>query len=308
MRTFVDICCGIGSFHWSFVKHGMKCVLACDIDPVARETYRTNYGIEPLGDIYSIPSESLPKFDVLCAGFPCQPFSNAGQHRGFDDARGTIFFEIMRWIRARAPKVVVLENVPALVSHNKGDTFKHICEHLTDAGYAVSHAIVKCSDYGIPQMRKRVLLIACLKGSPEDILDFARFKKSVTLAEYMERPFEKETAYTIRCGGRGSKLGNKHNWDSYLVDGAEYRLTIEDARHLQGFPKTFTLCGTVSQKWHQLGNTIPTNFTDMVAQNIQRKSAKRSSKPSLKTRASKSLGAAQTSLRVGDSPNAEGSG
>jgi DNA (cytosine-5)-methyltransferase 1 len=84
----------------------------------------------------------------------------------------------------------------------------------------------------------------------------------------MEKPFEKDTAYTIRCGGRGSKLGNKHNWDAYIVGGEEYRLTVEDGLHLQGFPKDFKLHGSVSQQWHQLGNTIPTNFTDMIAQNI----------------------------------------
>jgi DNA (cytosine-5)-methyltransferase 1 len=250
-------------------KYGMQCVLACDIDPVARKTYAENYQIEPMGDIYSIDIGSLPEFDVICAGFPCQPFSNAGQHRGFEDARGTIFFEIMRWVDAQKPKYIVFENVPALVSHNGGDTFAHICNHMRSAGYSIAHTIVKCSDYGIPQMRKRVLLVG-IKGDTDarQLLNFDRFKKNVLLRDYMEKPFEKDTAYTIRCGGRGSKLGNKHNWDAYIVGGEEYRLTVEDGLHLQGFPKDFKLHGSVSQQWHQLGNTIPTNFTDMIAQNI----------------------------------------
>lgn len=282
----------------------MQCVLACDIDPIARETYTTNYGKEPLGDLYSIPIETLPAFDVLCAGFPCQPFSNAGQHLGFEDARGTLFFEIMKWVHARHPAYVVFENVPALVTHNGGDTFAHICDHLKGAGYSVAHTIVKCSDYGIPQMRKRVILVGVRRGDPARLLDFTRFRKSVTLADYMGLPFEKETAYTIRCGGRGSKLGNKHNWDAYVVGGKEYRLTIEDALHLQGFPRTFRLCGTVTQQWHQLGNTIPTIFTEMIAQTIQESRAKRSSKRSTRS----SLGDAETSLRVSETPNATGSG
>jgi DNA (cytosine-5)-methyltransferase 1 len=267
---FVDICCGIGSFHLSFVKHGMECVFACDIDKTARETYALNYGIEPAGDIYSVDISTIPRFDVLCAGFPCQPFSNAGKHFGFEDTRGTIFFKIMEWIRHHSPKFVVLENVPAIKSHDSGNTFHTICECLRQQGYSVHTNIVKCSDYGIPQMRKRIFIVGIRDSLQTDILDFDRFKHITTLSEYMGKPFEKDTAYTIRCGGRGSKLGNKHNWDSYIVNGEVYRLTIEDALRLQGFPSDFRLCGSIVKKWHQLGNTIPTNFTDMIAQNIIR--------------------------------------
>lgn len=270
MLTFVDICCGIGSFHQSFVKHGFRCVLACDIDPIARATYKANHGIEPLGDLYDIDIARVPAFDILCAGFPCQPFSNAGQHRGFDDTRGTLFFQIMKWVEHHNPKYIIFENVPAIVSHDNGNTFKRICQTMQDAGYAIEHKVVKCSDYGIPQMRKRMLLIG-VRGSslPMSILDFDRFKTTTTLKEYLGKPFDKDTAYTIRCGGRGSALGDKHNWDAYLVNGNEYRLTVEDGLRLQGFPATFALSGSTAKQWHQLGNTIPTVFTEMIAQNIK---------------------------------------
>ena len=268
---FVDICCGIGSFHLSFSKNGMKCVFACDIDPNVRETYKINYGIEPAGDLYSVDIKSVPSFDVLCAGFPCQPFSNAGKHLGFEDTRGTLFFKIMEWIIYHKPKFVILENVPAIKSHDSGRTFDTICQCLKDEGYSVNTKIVKCSDYGIPQMRKRMLIIGTLvENLKTDILDFDRFKKTTTLAEYLCKPFAKDIAYTLRCGGRGSKIGNKHNWDSYIVNGEVYRLTIEDGLRLQGFPSDFKLCGSIVKKWHQLGNTIPTIFTNMVAQNIIR--------------------------------------
>lgn len=268
---FVDICCGIGSFHQSLAKHGMTCAIACDIDATARETYEANHGIKPVGDLYDVDIPSIPAFDVLCAGFPCQPFSNAGQHKGFEDARGTIFFQIMKWVDHHKPKYIVFENVSALVTHDGGNTFKTICQTMVDAGYDVSHKIIKCSDYGIPQMRKRVILIG-VRGTATagSLLDFDRFKKTVTLADYLGKPFEKETAYTIRCGGRGSALGNKHNWDAYVVGGKEYRLTIEDGLRLQGFPEGFVLKGSVVNQWKQLGNTIPTIFTDMIAQNIMR--------------------------------------
>lgn len=281
---FVDICCGIGSFHHSFTTHGIECVLACDIDATARDTYEKNYGIKPEGDIYGIDLEQVPPFDILCAGFPCQPFSNAGQHRGFEDTRGTIFFQIMKWVIHHSPKYVIFENVPALLTHDKGNTFATICRSLQDAGYTIAHKLVKCSDYGIPQMRKRVLLVG-VKGDVDafQLLDFERFKTQTTLAEYLKKPFEKKCAYTIRCGGRGSTLGNKHNWDAYLVDGREYRLTVEDGLRLQGFPSTFVLSGSLAKKWQQLGNTIPTIFTDMLAQNIVRLESNELHPPSQET-------------------------
>lgn len=268
---FVDLCCGIGSFHLSFTKNGMECVFACDIDKDVQETYKLNYGMKPAGDLYEVDISSVPSFDILCAGFPCQPFSNAGKHLGFEDTRGTLFFKIMEWVVYHKPKFVILENVPAIMSHDSGNTFKTICESIRNVGYQVSTAIVKCSDYGIPQMRKRMLIVGTRYGlSTTEILNFDRFKKKVTLSEYLNKPFDKDIAYTIRCGGRGSKIGDKHNWDSYIVNGEVYRLTIEDGLRLQGFPPNFVLFGSNVRKWHQLGNTIPTNFTDMIAQNIIR--------------------------------------
>jgi len=269
MVKFVDICCGIGSFHHSFKKKGWECVMACDINKSARDTYKANYGIEPLGDLYSVELNSVPSFDVLCAGFPCQPFSNAGFHLGFEDTRGVLFFEIMKWVRHHTPTYVILENVSAILSHDSGNTFKTLQTLLQNAGYTVSHKLLKCSDYGIPQMRKRVFIIACREGTnPDDILNVDRFKSKTTLSDYLGKNFEKETAYTIRCGGKRSPIRDKHNWDGYMVDGNEYRLTLRDALKLQGFEESFVLCGTERDKWNQVGNTIPTVFTDMIATNI----------------------------------------
>lgn len=267
---FVDICCGMGSFHRALAQKGWTCVLACDLDPAVQQTYETNYGIRPLGDIYDIDFKTVPSFDILCAGFPCQPFSNAGYHKGFDDERGTIFFQIMKWVKHHSPKYILFENVPALVTHDSGNTFRVICDTLREQGYSIAHKVIKCSDYGIPQMRKRVLLVGVRTGRPEDLLDFERFKKTVKLSDYLGKSFEKEVAYTIRCGGRQSPLGDKHNWDRYIVDGKQYQLTIQDALRLQGFPEDFKLCGSVHKQWNQLGNTIPTIFTEMLADNLLR--------------------------------------
>jgi DNA (cytosine-5)-methyltransferase 1 len=266
--NFVDICCGIGSFHYSLAKKGMKCVMACDIDPVARETYKANYQIEPRGDLYEIDPETLEHFDILCAGFPCQPFSNAGFHKGFDDTRGQLFFQIMKIARHHKPEYLLFENVPAIINHDGGNTLKTILSTMENDGYKVAYKRITCSDYGIPQMRKRVIIVGTRTTDPEKILDFDEFKKTSNLTEYLGKNFEKSIAYTIRCGGRRSPIHDKHNWDGYIVDGKEYRLTIEDALRLQGFPVDFVLKGSDTDKWHQLGNTIPTIFTEIIASNL----------------------------------------
>jgi DNA (cytosine-5)-methyltransferase 1 len=176
----------------------------------------------------------------------------------------------MKVVDHHKPKYIVLENVPAILSHDKGKTFKVIQECLVNAGYKVAHKLIKCSDYGIPQMRKRVIIVGVLGDlEPTPILEFDTFKKNVTLSQYLGKNFEKDVAYTIRCGGRSSPINDKHNWDGYFVDGKEYRLSLEDCIRLQGFEKDFVLCGTVTEKWKQLGNTIPTIFTEMIAENIK---------------------------------------
>lgn len=267
---FVDLFCGIGSFHESFKKYGWTCVLASDIDQSVREVYARNHGITPVGDIYDVKNEDVPEHDVLCAGFPCQAFSNAGKRRGFNDERGVLFHEIMRIAQYSKPKIILLENVPGLKSHDKGKTFKSILEHLDTAGYKVTYKILKCSDYGIPQMRKRMLMFCsrkdiCVDG---DVFDLSMFEKDVTLKEYFKKNFEKKYAYTIRCGGRRSPITSKHNWDGYMVDGKEYRLSLDDAKKLQGFGDEFQLATKSKDAWRHLGNTIPTVFTSMMAHKV----------------------------------------
>lgn len=270
---FVDLFCGMGSFHYSFKKRNWECVMACDISAPAKATYKKNFGIEPKDDICAIKTEELPAYDVLCAGFPCQPFSQIGQHRGVNDARGTMFWQVMRFVKGNVPKAIILENVPALLTHDNGSTFAAICKELVGAGYEIRHKILKCSDFGIPQMRRRLFIVA-IKNSAvkkdmnlDKLFDLQEYKQQETLTSYLGKNFERTTAYTIRCGGRHSAIDDRHNWDGYIVDGREYRLTIEDALKLQGF-SDYELVGNETEKWKLLGNTIPTNFTDILAQQL----------------------------------------
>lgn len=271
--TFVDLFCGIGSFHYSFKKLGWSCVMACDIDNAAKETYKENYSKEPLGDITKIEPKDIPSYDILCAGFPCQPFSQCGQHKGFDDKRGTLFFNIMKFIEFHLPKIIILENVQGLLSHKDGNTFKTIKTEIENVGYVVSYKVLKCSDFGIPQMRKRLFILGIrnnlvLKEKINDILNFEEYKTDKSLSSFLNKNFGKKLAYTIRCGGKNSPINDKHNWDGYIVDGKEYRLSIDDCLKLQGFDNTFILKGKPKDRWKQIGNTIPTIFTEIIGKNI----------------------------------------
>lgn len=156
---YIDLFCGMGSFHYSFQKLGFKCVMASDIYKPAKETYKKNYNIDVLGDICDINPLSLESYDILCAGFPCQPFSQAGHHKGFKDSRGTMFSQVMRFVKTNIPKIIILENVQALLNHDKGKSFEKIKKDLEKEGYIVVYKVLKCSDYGIPQMRKRLFII-----------------------------------------------------------------------------------------------------------------------------------------------------
>ena len=272
---FIDLFCGIGSFHYSFKKLGWNCVMSCDIDKAAKQTYKENYNQEPLDDIINIEPKDITPFDILCAGFPCQPFSQCGQHKGFDDKRGTLFFNIMKFVKFHKPKIIILENVQGLLNHDNGNTFQTIKTQIENENYMFCYKLLKCSDYGIPQMRKR-LFIVCIRNDLEfknkinDIMDFKEYEKSVSLSTYLGKKFEKEIAYTIRCGGKNSPINDKHNWDGYIVNDQEYRLTIDDCLKLQGFDSSFKLTGNQREQWKQLGNTIPTIFTQIIANNINK--------------------------------------
>jgi len=270
---FIDLFCGIGSFHYSFKKLGWECVMSCDIDKAVKETYKENYGILPLDDIIDIEPKNIPHYDILCAGFPCQPFSQCGQHKGFDDKRGTLFFNIMKFVDHHRPKIIILENVQGLLNHDKGNTFERIKDDIQKAGYSITYKVIKCSDFGLPQMRKRLFIVAIRNDTEivkhiEKILDLDEYKRETTLSELLGKKFEKKIAYTIRCGGKNSPINDKHNWDGYMVDGKEYRLTIADCLKLQGFDSNFKLCGKIKDHWKQLGNTIPTVFTEIIGKQI----------------------------------------
>ncbi|MDD3422195.1 MAG: DNA cytosine methyltransferase [Bacilli bacterium] len=159
---FIDLFSGIGGFHQALANIGGKCVLASEIDQYAIDTYKENYGIDSAFDITKIDAHKIPKYDVLCGGFPCQTFSKAGRQLGFaDQTKGTLFFEIARLIDAAHPKFIILENVRNLVGHDDGHTWKVIMDTLTDLGYVLTDTplIMSPHQLGIPQLRERVYIL-----------------------------------------------------------------------------------------------------------------------------------------------------
>lgn len=164
---FIDLFAGVGGFHIAMSRLGGECVFASEIDPYAVATYKSNFGIEPYGDIRSIDERAIPAHDVLCAGFPCQAFSKAGKQEGFDDTRGTLFFEIKRILKHHRPKYIVLENVRNLASHDGGRTWRVISENLKDLGYIITEKplIVSPHQVGVPQLRERVFILGVHSSS-----------------------------------------------------------------------------------------------------------------------------------------------
>ncbi|MCW7483247.1 DNA cytosine methyltransferase [Leptospira kanakyensis] len=162
---FIDLFAGIGGFRLGFEKTGhFSCVFSSEIDRHAAEIYSANFGDTPHGDITSIQNEEIPPFEVLLAGFPCQPFSIAGEKKGFEDTRGTMFFEILRILQHHKPKVVVLENVKHFKDHDKGKTLKTVLEKLTLLGYSTVWKLLNAKDFGVPQNRERTIIIGCLEN------------------------------------------------------------------------------------------------------------------------------------------------
>ncbi len=155
MLKMIDLFAGIGGIRIAFEDNGVKCVKSSEIDRYACDTYKMNFGEEPLGDIMKISPQDLPDYDIIAGGFPCQPFSLGGLRKGFDDTRGTLFFEVARLIRAKKPKAFFLENVEGIVNHDGGKTIETIENTLRELGYNFHSDILNACDYGVPQNRKR---------------------------------------------------------------------------------------------------------------------------------------------------------
>ena len=277
--TFIDLFAGIGGFHLALHNVGAECVFASEWDDSARRTYETNFrkissnlfkNGNFAGDITKVDKKSIPDFDILCAGFPCQPFSQAGFKKGFSDIRGTLFFDIAEIIRVKKPKAFFLENVRGLYSHDEGRTFEIIKKTLTEQlGYSFHHAIVKASDHGLPQHRPRLFMVGFRNS--DSVFNFPKKRKlKYTMSDVMKGEVDREIGYTLRVGGKRSPIDDRRNWDGYIVDGKVRRLTPSEGKKMQGFPASFKFPVSDSEALKQLGNSVAvTAIQDYAAEIIE---------------------------------------
>ena len=174
---FIDLFCGIGGFRLALEMRGHQCLFSSDWDPHAQLVYHQNYGDCPVGDITQYPGNDIPGHDLLCGGFPCQPFSISGNQKGFKDTRGTLLHEILRIARESRPKVLLLENVRNYLNHNGGQTMAVTLELLKSAEYQVYFRTLNSSDFGVPQKRERLFFVCFHKDITAEKFSFPEPKK-----------------------------------------------------------------------------------------------------------------------------------
>ncbi len=171
---YIDLFAGIGGFHQAMDSLGAECMFASEWDKHAAQTYFENYGVQPYGDITKVKEEDIPPHNILCAGFPCQAFSVAGKQKGFDDTRGTLFFDIVRIAHFHKPQILLLENVRHFAKHDDGKTLKIVVSTLVDMGYDVFYKVLNASHYGLPQNRERIFFVCFRKELQIDTFAFPK--------------------------------------------------------------------------------------------------------------------------------------
>ena len=176
---FIDLFSGIGGFHQALSSFGAKCVYASDINSKANKTYEHNYGLKPDGDITQVDVKDIPKHDILTAGFPCQAFSIAGKKLGFEETRGTLFFDVARILKHHQPKVAILENVKNFASHDSGKTLQTILKTLDEIGYNVYFKVLNSADFGVAQARERIYIVAVNKNV-KAVFDIPEYAKNIS--------------------------------------------------------------------------------------------------------------------------------
>lgn len=287
---FVDLFCGIGGFRIAtenvcrerFIAS--RCVFSSDIDVDAQRVYQVNFGEKPCGDITRIDESEVPDHDLLFAGFPCQAFSICGDGRGFEDARGTLFFDIARILQVKQPAAFILENVKQLCGHDDGRTLRRIIETLTDIGYYVDYKILNALDFGLPQKRERVFIVGFRE--PRKFVWAGGDNHQVkTLSEILEQDVSEfyhaseqiklnrrnSTAHKIKPAGlsiwhenKGGNIsplpyscalraGASYN---YLLVNGERRLTEREMLRLQGFPDSYKAVCSYQAMRKLAGNTV----------------------------------------------------
>jgi len=217
-NKFIDLFSGIGGFHQALGSLGGKCVLSCDKDKYCREVYKLNYGIDPHPDVTKLQPEDIEDFDILCGGFPCQAFSNAGKKKTFQDSRGLLFDEIIRIVKVKKPKFLFLENVKHILKVDNGKVLEYVLQKLDDNNYNVQYFQMSPHNYGIPQQRERIYFICVRKDifKREMTEDDLIYKKTTdyNFNDFLEDKNKVDDKYFIK----GDILDSLEVWDEMVKE------------------------------------------------------------------------------------------
>jgi DNA (cytosine-5)-methyltransferase 1 len=307
---FVDLFAGIGGFRLALEHFGGECVFSSEWDRNSQATYLNNHGDMPDGDITKIPAEEIPNHDVLTAGFPCQAFSVSGKRLGFEDSRGTLFYDVARIVKHHRPKIAFLENVKNIVSHDQGNTIRVIKQTLDDLGYNVHLKVLRSSDYGVPQARERAYFVCVRRDFSEkpflfpertgkvvrvrDILDDAVGDEFTIRRDDMSIEKDENSVVDprrplqigrINKGGQGERIYSVHGsgvtlsaygggaaakTGAYLVDGKVRKLTPMECARLQGFPISFKPHENKNIAYKQFGDSVSVPVLEAIFGEIQK--------------------------------------
>lgn len=302
--TFIDLFAGIGGIRLGYQSLGGKCVFSSEWDKEAAKTYFSNFGEQPFGDIQKIDPKDIPDFDVLLAGFPCQPFSIIGDKEGFShETQGTLFFNIEKILLAKHPKAFMLENVRNLTAHDGGRTFKVILSHLRNAGYDVHYKVLNALDYGVPQKRERIIICGFRKPVDFEFPPPIPKEKRKTVADIIDKDAENDKSLKVRPAIRESRLARLRDKDfpkpyishenvagsitphtyscalragasaNYILINDERRPSPREMLRIQGFPDEFKIVVNYGQIKHQTGNSVAVPVIRAVAEKVVEKLA-----------------------------------
>lgn len=278
---FIDLFAGVGGFRYGLEKSSgsFECVYSNEYDKYANSVYRRHYGECDQTDIREVPAADIPDHDLLCAGFPCQAFSIAGKRGGFEDTRGTLFFEIARILQHKQPSYLLLENVKGLLSHQNGRTFQTILAALDELGYDCQWQVLNSKDFGVPQNRERVFIVGHTRGEPRPQV----FPIRVPDTEYPQAVGAKRQP--LRYLQRNQK--NIEGDYFYALDGSHTnglrigsrirKLTPLECERLQAFPDNWTKYGhdgqeiSDTQRYKQMGNAVTTSVVTEIGKRLYEK-------------------------------------
>ena len=298
--TFVDLFAGIGGLRIAFEHCGGECIFSSEWDKFAQQTYQANFGVVPHGDITKVSIKEIPDHDVLLAGFPCQPFSHAGLKGGFTDTRGTLFFDVVRILKAKKPSLALLENVKGLKNHDNGRTFRVLEQSLDRIGYDIFAKVLNASDFGLPQNRERVFIV-CLNREKVKSRNFefpAPPRTKTRVGDILQRRVNKKYVISDKLwsghkrrlknhqangNGFGYRIFTSESTKTstisarYYKDGSEIliatsgnprKITPREAARLQGFPETFQIPVSDTQAYKQFGNSVAINVATALAEEM----------------------------------------